>query len=124
MAYEFQIGGEGTLFVGEDKFLRLEVVDTQDPPQPVDMTGWDLLFDVRKKDNSADPAILSITPTLIGAFNADRALNTQRALATLTDDQMNLFRAKNYRFSWKRMDAGDETVVAYGTFAPEKATAP
>lgn len=124
MAYDVTIGGEGTLFVGEDKTLRLELVDAQDPPQPVDMTGWTMLFDVRLKDTSPDPAIVSVVPTLIGAFNLVRASNTQRAIVSLTDDMLNLFKAKTYRYSWKRMDAGDETVLMYGNFAPQKATAP
>lgn len=123
MAYEVTIGGEGTLFVGEDKVLRLELVDASSTPLPQDMTGWSMIFDVRLKDNSAT-AIISVVPILIGAFNAVRALNTQRALVTLTDDLMNLFKAKTYRYSWKRMDAGVETVLMYGPFVPQKATAP
>jgi hypothetical protein len=128
MAEEVTIGGSGSLFVGEDKVLRFEL------PTPavggvasvvaVDMTGWAMVFDVRKGDASADPAILSVVPTLTGTFNSVRATNTQRAIVTLTDDQMNLFRAKNYRWSWKRMDSGSETVLGWGTFAPQKATAP
>lgn len=122
MAYETQIGGNGTLFVGEDKIFRFEAVD--ESGNPVDMTGWSMIFDVRKKDNSRDPAILGLTNfTLIGIFNSVRALNTQRALLSVIDDQMNLFKAKNYRWSWKRLDADVETVLGWGTFAPEKATA-
>lgn len=124
MAYEVTIGGDGTLFVGEDKVLRFELVDSQSTPAPVDMTGWTMLFDVRLKDTSADPAIVSKTPVLSGIFNSNRALNTQRALVTLSDDDMNLFRGKTYRHSWKRMDAGVETILMWGNFVVQKATAP
>lgn len=124
MAEEVTIGGSGTLFVGEDKVIRLELFLKSDSLVAVDMTGWTMLFDVRKKDTSASPAIVSITPTLTGIFNSVRASNTQRAIVTLTDDQLNLFRAANYRWSWKRMDGGSETVLAWSTFAPQKATAP
>jgi hypothetical protein len=117
MALESTIGGEGTLFVGEDKTLRFALPG-------VDMSGWATLFDVRKKDNSPEPAILSVNLTLIGTFNVVEISNTQRFIATLTDTQLNLFRAKQYRWSWKRMDDGSETVLAYGGFAPQKATAP
>jgi len=128
MAVETTIGGEGRLFVGEDKVLRFELAATNadgsvSTTTAVDMTGWSMTFDVRKKDASS-AAILTVTPVLTGTFNASRSLNTQRALVTLTDTQLNLFRAKNYRWSWKRMDDGSETVLAWGTFAPQKATAP
>lgn len=122
MALDATIGGNGTLFVGEDKVFLLETIDVNG--LPIDMTSWTLLFDVRKKDNSADPAIVSKMPNIIGVFNVDRSVNTQRALVTVTDTDMNEFKAGTYRHSWKRMDDGSETVLAWGDFTPEKATAP
>lgn len=124
MAENVTLGGDGSLFVGEDKTLTLELVLKSTPTTAVDMTGWSMVFDVRKSDIAPDPAIVSHTPTLVGVFNATRASNTQRATVTLSDDDLNLFRAKAYRWSWKRMDAGSETVLAWGSFAPQKATAP
>ena len=125
---EYTIGGSGSLFVGEDKVLRFELVDAAATPAPVDMTGWTTVFDVRKKDNSAEPPILSITPVISGVFNASRVLNTQRAIVTLTDDHLNLFKgvppSNPYRWSWKRMDTASETVLRWGDFSPQKATAP
>ena len=122
MAANVNLGGSGALFVGEDKSFRLELLD--EAGVPVNMTGWSVLFDVRKKDNSAEPAIFSETASITGTYNAVRATNTQRALVTLTDTEMNTVKAKTYRYSFKRMDDGSETVLAYGNFAPEKATAP
>jgi hypothetical protein len=125
MAVETTIGGSGVLFVGEDKTLRLgPLYSALDSAVGVDMTGWVMVFDVRLKDTSADPAILSVTPTVSGTFNSVQASNAQYAMVTLTDDQLNLFKAKNYRWSWKRIDNGNETVLGWGTFAPQKATAP
>ena len=129
MATTQTIGGNGTLFVGEDKIFEFECVDDPDlgaAATPIDMTGWVLLFDVRLKDTSVDPAILSKTPTLVGVYNVVRAVNTQRARVVVTDTDMNLFKQKTppYRHSWKRMDDGVETVLSRGDFAPEKATAP
>lgn len=124
MAEESTIGGSGSLFVGEDKILRFELFAKSDPLVAVDMTGWDMVFDVRSKDNSAEPPIVSETPSLTGVFNATRATNTQRGIVSLTDDDLNLFVARNYRWSWKRRDAGSETVLGWGTFGPQKATAP
>lgn len=122
MATDVTIGGDGVLFVGEDKTLRLELLDSDSIP--VNMSGWVMLFDVRLKDNSPEPAILSKTPTLTGTYDAVRATNTQRAVVTLTDDDLNLVAARTYRHSWKRMTSGSETVLCRGDFAPEKATAP
>lgn len=116
MATTVAIGGSGTLFVGEDKTLYFTLDE--------DMTGWGMLFDVRAKDNSPDPAILSKVPTVIGVWNATESLNTQKARVILTDDDLNLVKAKTYRWSWKRMDGDVETVLSRGPFAPEKATAP
>jgi hypothetical protein len=135
MALEVTIGGNGTLFVGEDKIIRFECLvpefDSAGKPiapsatTPVqDMTGWTLLFDVRKKDNAAAPAIFGKTPTLIGVFNIVRAVNTQRGIVVLTDTELNTVKQATYRHSWKRMDDNSETVLAWGDFAPQKATAP
>lgn len=129
MATEVTIGGDGALFVGEDKTLRLELLD--ETGVPVNMATYTLLFDVRMKDNSPDPAIVSKAPTVTGVYDVVRATNTQRAVVTLTDDELNLFKGSNlptgakiYRHSWKRMTAGSETVLCRGDFSPEKATAP
>jgi hypothetical protein len=122
MALPITIGGSGTLFVGEDKTIRLELVDKAG--LPVNMTGWAMVFDVRKTVNRADPPIFSKVPTLTGVFNAVRATNTQRAIVTLTDTEMNTVKAFEYQCTWKRMDDTAETVLAWGPFAPEKATAP
>lgn len=132
MATDVAIGGSGTgeIFIGEDKLLSFEVLDSSE--DPVDMAGWDVIFDVRAKDNSEAPALITKTATILGTFNATRALNAQRAEVELTDGDLlaTVFKgsnlpsgAKTYRYSLKRMTAGDETVLARGDFAPEKATA-
>lgn len=129
MATEVTIGGGGTLFVGEDKTIRLEVLDANG--LPVDMAGWAIIFDVRATDTAADPPLLSKVAVPTGLYAPTRAANLQRAVVTLTDDDLNLFKgsnipvgAKTYRHSWKRTTADSETVLARGPFAPEKATAP
>lgn len=123
MATTVTIGGGGSLFVGEDKTFRLGVQTVVAPIIPIDISTWSILFDVRVKD-SATTAIFSKTASIQGTFNASPALNTQRAVVTLTDDEMNTVKAKAYRHSWKRMDDGSETVLARGNFVVEKATAP
>lgn len=122
MALQSTIGGNGALFVGEDKTFKLELLTVDSIP--VDMSGWTILFDVRRADKSADPAIISKMATIAGAYNAVRATNVQRATVILTDTEMNTVKADTYRYSWKRMDDGSETVLAWGDFTPQKATAP
>lgn len=134
-AVTYTIGGNGTLFVGEDKTFRIEVLtiefDENGVPiapssssVPVDISGWDIRFDVRKTDKAPDPAIFSKTAAITGVYNASRALNTQRAVVSLTDTELNTVTARTYRHSWKRMDDGVETVLSRGDFVVEKATAP
>lgn len=121
-AATINIGGGGKLFVGTDAVQPFKL--TNEAGVPIDMTGMTLVFDVRAKDTSPDPAILSKTPSLTGSYNVDPLLNTQQALVTLSDDDMNLFKAKTYRYSLKRDDSGSETILARGNFIVEKATAP
>lgn len=122
MAIETNIGGNGTLFIGEDKTLRLEVLTADG--STIDISGWSMIFDVRKKDTSPNPALLAKTPNVTGVFNADRLANTQRAEVVLSDDDTNLFRPQSYRYSLKRLDPGNETILAWGNFTLQKATAP
>lgn len=122
MALPIVIGGDGKLFVGEDKTFRHEVLDAVG--LPVNIAGWTILFDVRKTATALDPAIFSKPAAIIGVFNAVRAVNTQRAEVVLTDTELNTVKAKEYQVSWKRMDDTAETVLGWGPFTPQKATAP
>jgi hypothetical protein len=118
MALTATMGGDGKLFVGEDKTFTLSL------NPPVNMAGWAIVFDVRLKDNSPDPAIFTKTGVVSGVFNADPLLNTQIAAVSLTDTELNTVKAKTYRYSFKRNDDGLETVLVRGDFLVEKATAP
>jgi len=126
MAREANIGGDGALFIGEDKQLNLELLDGPSELStslPVDMSGWSVKLFVRTSDAAADPAVLEKTATIVGIFNAARAVNTQRARVTLTDTEMLTVAARMYRHAWKRMDDASETVLAYGRFYPQRSPA-
>ena len=126
MATERTLGGNGQLFIGEDKTLRFELVGdgSVDPlGVPVDAHAWTIRFDVRKTD-AARTFVLDKLATVVGTFNVDRALNTQRAVVQLDDTDTNKFKPRVYRYSLKRMDEGIETVLFFGDFAPQKASAP
>lgn len=120
MAENATIGGSGVLFVGEDKIIDFEVLDQDDVP--VDIAGWAMTFDVRASDVEST-ALISASATVTGTYSATRASNTQRARVTLLDDtHMSVVSAQGYRYSLKRTTAGSETILAYGRFAPERAT--
>ena len=121
MATEVTIGGDGTLFVGEDKTFRLELLDVAGVP--VNMAGMTIKFILRLTDSGADPAIFDKTATVGGVYNVVRASNTQRATVVFTDVELDALTAKTYRHSWKRMDADYETILAFGPFIVQKATA-
>ena len=133
MAIEAQLGGSGTLFVGEDKTLRLHVKEKENPDDaeptiPVDISGWLIHFEVRKKDASPDPPALTKTASIIGVYNVDPTANTHRAVVTLSDDDTNAMTLGKstedvpYRYAWKRMDDGSETVLRYGDLVAEVST--
>lgn len=122
MAIEVNVGGDGSLFVGEDKILRLSVTNAL-TGLPENIVGWVIHFVVRRRDNTADPAIFEKTATIVGTYSVDPLVNTQKAEVQLTDTELNTVKARTYRHSWKRMDDGSETILAYGDFEPQLATA-
>jgi hypothetical protein len=110
------MGGEGTLFVGEDKACRLELLDVDGAP--VDMSGWAVALVVKTR---AGTVVITETAAITGVYNAVRATNTQRAVATLTDTELTIS-AGTHRHSWKRTDDGSEAILAYGPFVIEETT--
>jgi hypothetical protein len=71
-----------------------------------------------KCQRQPDPTIVAALALLQqlehGAFHPDRALNQQRAIVQLIAANMDVFHAKTYRFSLKRMTEGAETVPFWG----------
>lgn len=128
MAEETQIGGgdDHDLFTGEDKRLELEVLTPEGsttPDIPVDIAGWSIQFVVREKEK-APLALIDKAATIEGVYSATRSANTQRAVVTLTDDDLAVatFAGGQYRHAWKRLTDGAETVLAFGVFHVERAS--
>ncbi len=119
MGLESQIGGDGKLFVGEDKTLILyPLLDLAGVP--VDMAGKTLSLVIAKTD-TATPFLIKSPAAITGAYNVDPVLNTQKASVELTDTELDLVRkAVTWRYRWKWMDH-PETVLAYGDIVFEKA---
>ncbi len=91
-----------------------------------DVSGWELGFYVRKKPNSADPALIyknnSGSPggiTVMGTFGGSPE-QTVEVLIEDTDtydpdvDPVLLIKEGQYVYALKRLDAGAETVLVYG----------
>lgn len=116
MASLVNIGGSGNLFVGEDKSLPLELVDSSGVP--VDMTGWTIRFLVVGSNGAL---LIDKTASITGSYSATRAGNTQRAVVALTDTDLSIQEGV-HRHSWKRTDDGSETILAYGNCTVERAT--
>jgi len=135
MAIETTLGSDGLLFIGEDKRLRFKLGTPRNWDEDIDgvysvpnmsTEAWVVNFVVRKRDGSPGDAIIDEPiDGFEGVHNASATLNKQFGYIDLTDDQLNLFKvlAEPYRYSFKRMDADVETILAYGDFGPERATA-
>lgn len=113
------LGKEDVLVLGNDHQYILHVKNRLETAA-IDIALWTLSFMVKRDLNDADADAL-ITKTvgsgivISGTYNADPAVNTQRATATIDDDDtVDLDEGLVY-FEWKRMDAGFETPLSRGT---------
>jgi len=130
------------IFVGEDVNIDLEVIDAAStvdavgrpvPPDqwvPLDVsTGYAFRYDLRREPTSPDPPLIGLDCTIVGVHNANRAVNTQRVRAPLTDDDVNGTGAANlgangglYWHSHKRTNSGAERIASYGQTRAVRAT--
>jgi hypothetical protein len=133
MALEFNITAADKFFLGEDKVVDISVVGA-DNVTPYDVSLVSLEWNLRKTDGGPDPAIMTKTPTIVGVYNADPLINTQRVRVTFASDDTDplVTVTKNppyklkanvaYRHSLKRKDVGHEAIVSYGSFTFLQAT--
>lgn len=123
-----------TFFKGEDKKIRFKLrkpstwVDAVDGEYSVpDMSLWSIYFVARKKDTSNDAIIERAIDGIEGTHNADPNLNAQYAYILLDSDETDLFSPNSkgdpFRYSFKRMDDGSETILVYGDLQVLVATA-
>jgi hypothetical protein len=126
VAVEFNIDASKDWFLGEDKFLNFQIFG-RDGIAPVDVTGWSLIWVLRKSDNAPDPAILSkATPDdiqIIGDFASDAASSTQRIRIFFANEDIAALKAITYRYSLKRVDDGLAGVLSFGNCTFRQVTA-
>lgn len=116
MAAQVTIGGSGRLFVGEDKALRFEVLDSNGVP--VDVAGWTIRFVVKSQTHTV---LIDKAASITGTYDANRIVNTQLAVVTLTDDDLSIDEGV-HQHSLKRTDSGNETVLVYGEYLMQRTT--
>lgn len=137
MAIEFNVTAAHKFFLGEDKILELTIFG-QDNVTPFDVSGLPLEWSLRKTDGASDPALITkgigSGLTIIGAYNVDPLVNTQRVRVSFgSDDTDPLVTALlatpyklkanvAYRHSLKRKDSGNEGIFTYGSFTFLQAT--
>lgn len=119
MATESTLEG---LHVGADH--QIVYRDSDEPP--TNMLGWTVVLDIRKKDTSNDPALLSKTGVVSGIYANTQAMNAQVVTFTLSDDDLaaTIFKGEDptVRGSIKRTDAGSEQPLWYGDVPMNRVT--
>lgn len=136
MAYTQHIGWP----IGDDRVYELEILQNDgkapsDPTKAVqDVTGMTLAWVVTTAADLETPLIEKRTGGLgiaiIGAYNAVRAVNTQRVEITIADTDTEdandppTFAAGIYAHALKRMDASFENTLVEGKVKLTKSSAP
>lgn len=99
------------IVIGNDQTAELiPVVDKNG--NCVDMSGWTITFVVRATPTGS--TLLSLSASVSGTYNADPDVNTQKAVAPITDTDTDALTAGLRYYAWKRTDAGNETDLDYG----------
>jgi hypothetical protein len=124
MALEQNILAEDNFFLGCDYELRCAIYQ-RDGVTPQDIAGWALSWMVKKRkgDSDAEALIEKTTApgagiTITGVYNADPAVNTQRAVVAVADTDTGGSPPLDkgyYRHELKRTDEGAETILIEGS---------
>jgi hypothetical protein len=106
------------LYIGADHSVELTVYTSAALTAIQDISGWTIVLDIRKKDSSPTPALLSKTGTVSGTHNSSPGSNTQKCTFTLSDDDLaaTVFTGDEFtgRYSIWRTDAGSEQPLRFG----------
>lgn len=128
MAVAFDITADHHVFIGTAKDLEFVIYEDETQAAAIDITGWDLLWEMRLTDRSDTVLISKETgsPTevaIAGTFNADPAQNTQKVTVhILADDTYAdwlsppevLVKPNIYRYALRRTDDGSEMILTFG----------
>jgi hypothetical protein len=117
MALEFNIP-EGEWFRGENKILSTPVFG-EDDTTPTNAAGWGMRYALARKKTSSTALIEKTTDegggiTVIGTFNLDPQINTQRVFITFASEDTDPIKAGKYYHSLKRTDQNNEIILFHG----------
>ena len=116
--HEERIGGDGLLYARENRVFRWRIRDAAGVLVNID--GWTTRFIVKINERTVAD-VINVAGTVIGAYNATEASNTQYVEVELTASNTNIPAPKEYRYALWRTDAGFEDVLRAGPFQIELA---
>lgn len=107
------------LFLNTDKAYVFHVKNEAETAA-IDITGWALSFMIKRDKTNADASALVSKATssgivIAGTYNADPAVNTQRATVTVLDTDTDDLSSGRCPWEFKRTDDGFEAVLGFGT---------
>lgn len=116
MARQQNIGDTQDWFLGEDKTLKFEIY-AEDDATIADITAYAFQWALRRKEDGQE-IVLNKTSgagiAITGAYDADPAVNTQRAEVTIADTDTDALEPGTYYHALKRTNADHETILSYG----------
>jgi hypothetical protein len=112
------------LFIGTDHQFVFHILN-DDEDAAIDITGWTLSWMVKKSLAHLDAAALLTKTTvsgitIAGVYSATPGSNLQRATVAIADTDTDAFTAGDRFYELKRMDAGADTILAYGTLTVKR----
>jgi hypothetical protein len=125
MAVHRDITRADQVFIDTDRILRYKAFKgnptaaqiAANEAVPENVTGWTLLWVLSAVGGA--PLVSKTTGSgisITGIYNADPLQNTQRIEVLLEDTDTLALAGGTYVYKLKRTDAGEETVLAFGTF--------
>jgi len=110
-------------FLGTDRNYMFTVYTSDAKTTIRDVTGYTTEFMVKRRKTDADSsALLTLSGTVSGTFNASPSVNTQVITVTLVDTATDTEIVEGLaHWELKRTDAGAEAPLAFGTITFKRA---
>lgn len=108
MSKLFNITDADNWFIGEDKSIAINVLQSDDTT-PQTMTGWTLVWELKAADRSVS-ALISKTPAISSDDGTD-----DLATVTIVDTDTEALAPGTYYHHLRRSDGGAEQILSHGT---------
>lgn len=117
MAFDDVIETALEYWLGTDKNFEFTIYTSSAQTTIREVTGYTTSFVVKRRPDDADAdALMTLSGTVSGTFNASPGTNTQKITVTIADDATDAEIPPGVAYwSLKRTDAGSERVLAFGT---------